>query len=144
MSSRLLVSVGAWLLGTATVTGGCMIAVNDLAQHVLNAQGAAASSADTDPAASGASASTWSPAAVQAGVHLLSGDGSVTATCRSGAAYLVSWRPDNGYRADDVYRGPAAIARVLFSGQSDSVLVRVSCSGGTPIAHFYRPSDGGE
>jgi hypothetical protein len=144
VSSRFLGVFSAWLLGTATVTAGCMVAVSELAQHVLDAQGASAISADSDPGASGTHAQTWLPSAVQAGAHLVSGDGSVTATCRSGAAYLLYWKPDPGYRADDVNRGPAAVARVLFSGPGHSVLMRVSCSRSTPVAHMYRASDGGD
>jgi hypothetical protein len=65
------------------------------------------------------------------------------ATCQSAGAYLVYWIPDQGFQAEDVYRGPAAIASVLFRGPTGSVVMRVTCNGDTPIAHVYHATDGG-
>jgi hypothetical protein len=82
-----------------------------------------------------------------AGTLLESGDGSVMASCQPGGAYLLYWSPDQGFRADDVFRGPAAIASVTFRGPAASIVMRVSCSAGDPVAHVYRASsddDGGD
>jgi hypothetical protein len=80
-----------------------------------------------------------------AGTFLESNDGSATATCQSAGAYLLYWSPNQGFQADDVHRGPAAIASVTFRGPADSVVMRVSCSTGTPVAHVYpASSDGGD
>jgi hypothetical protein len=68
---------------------------------------------------------------------LTSADGSVLATCQSGGAYLVYWSPDQGYTADDVTRGPASVASVTFSNTAGGVVMRVSCSSGTPVAHVF-------
>jgi hypothetical protein len=81
----------------------------------------------------------------QAGTLLVSSAGSVMATCESAGAYLLYWSPDQGYAAEDVYRGPAAIASVLFrSLAGGGVVMRVSCSGGTPVAQSYPASDSPE
>jgi hypothetical protein len=177
VSSRFLVGLGAWLLGTVTATTGSMIAVNELAQHLLDPQtlqlSASAINTDydsgvnsTDPSRvptaapsmqrnkpvvkvnRSARSSSNVPAsgsdANSAGTLLVSGDGSVMATCDSGSAYLQYWSPDQGFQADDVHRGPADAASVLFRGPANSIIMQVTCSGGTPVAHLYRPSDGGD
>jgi hypothetical protein len=172
VSSRFLVGLGAWLLGAVTATTGSMIAVNELAHGLLNAEsqqlGGTTVSADLEPGSStSASAPPATPARTPAakathtakpssntpasgssaqspaGTLLVSGDGSVMATCESAGAYLLYWSPDQGFQAEDVYRGPAAVASVLFRGPVGSVVMRVTCVGGTPIAHVYPASGGG-
>lgn len=76
-----------------------------------------------------------------AGTLLESSAGSVMATCEPTGAYLLYWSPDQGFVADDVLRGPAAVASVLFRSTTSSVVMRVSCSGGTPVAHVYQGHD---
>jgi hypothetical protein len=73
---------------------------------------------------------------------LTSADGSVLASCQSAGAYLVYWSPDQGYTADDVTRGPAAVASVTFSNTAGGVVMRVSCQSGTPVAHVLPISPG--
>jgi hypothetical protein len=99
---------------------------------------AAKSRPSPSPAAAASRAAAQSPA----GTLLESGDGSVMATCQSGGAYLLYWSPDQGFQADDVYRGPAAAASVTFRGPtaSASVVMRVTCPAGMPVAHLYQPS----
>jgi len=173
VSSRFLVGLGAWLLGTATATTGSMVAVNVLAEHLLDPQtlqlaGTTVSanpdpepgSADPNPAATttptlrttkkmakaATSAAPSSSSSSPAGTLLVFADGSVMATCESAGAYLLYWSPDQGFwvPGDDVHRGPAAVTSVLFRGQAGSLVMRVTCSGGTPIAHVYQPTGGGD
>lgn len=106
----------------------------------------------TKPAARGSAAPTLKSSAASsqptpnsaAGTLLVFADGSVMATCESAGAYLLYWSPDQGFSvpADDVRRGPADVASVLFRGQSGSYVMRVTCSGGTPVAHVYPANDG--
>jgi hypothetical protein len=164
-----LIGLGAWLLGAVTATTGSMIAVSELANGLLGTQsqqlGGATANADLTVgsdspspaaalAASASASASHRPARVRhsaspspsaaaqspAGTLLESGDGSVMASCQSGAAYLLYWSPDQGFQAEDVTRGPAAITSVTFRGPAGSVVVRVSCSAGTPVAHLYQPS----
>lgn len=183
VSSRFLVGLGAWLLGTVTATTGSMIAVNELAHGLLNAQaqqlGGTAVNANFDhvadrnhsapvvtlspkarastpaprvahsatpsaapsavvSAAPGANTSaSASPPPSSAGTLLVSADGSVMATCESAGAYLLYWIPDQGFQADDVVRGPAAVASVVFQNTTSRIVMRVSCSGGRPIASVW-------
>lgn len=178
MSSRFLAGLGAWLLGTATATTGSMVAVNVLAQHLLDPQtmqlAGTTVSADPDPGPSSAGpspaasatptvrasrptakstasaarnpsgAGSQSSSDSPAGTLLVFADGSVMATCEPAGAYLLYWSPDQGFQvpADDVDRGPAVVASVLFRGQNGSFVMRVTCSGRTPIAHVYQATDG--
>ena len=64
--------------------------------------------------------------------------GSVTAVCQRAGAYLLYWSPDQGFHADDVFRGPAAIASVTFEGPVSEVVMRVSCKSGSPVARLSR------
>jgi hypothetical protein len=162
--SRFLIGAGAWLLGALTATTGSMIAVGALAHGLLSPQtqllSGTPSGADLDAggavsptASASASVSPSQPATpVQpssgpgplaggaappsvAPTLLTSADGSVLASCQPAGAYLVYWSPDQGFTADDVARGPALVASVTFSNTAGGVVMRVSCSSGSPVAH---------
>jgi serine/threonine-protein kinase len=78
-----------------------------------------------------------------AGTLLSSAGGSVLATCQAAGAYLVSWSPQPGYEADDVIRGPAVTARVLFMAGIHGVRMVVSCTGSVPSASVAPVTDDG-
>ena len=82
------------------------------------------------------------PTASAASTVLSSPGGTVVADCRPGGAYLVSWSPAPGYEADDVFRGPAATARVSFNTTVSSVTMLVSCPAGAPTARTTVGSSG--
>jgi hypothetical protein len=77
------------------------------------------------------------------GSMLVSSGGTVMASCQSGKAYLQYWSPDQGYRADDVIRGPALQASVGFERFKSEVEIRVTCNGSHPVAHLSNDSSGG-
>ena len=110
-------------------------------------QAAPAPPAPSATAAAPAAAPAVPAASPSAGTVLTSMGGSVLAECRSAGAYLVSWSPVQGYQADDVTRGPAATARVVFESSANSVTVTVTCphgATGAPVAASYiRPWGGG-
>jgi len=110
-------------------------------------QAAPAPPAPSATAAAPAAAPAVPAASPSAGTILTSMGGSVLAECRSAGAYLVSWSPVQGYQADDVTRGPAATARVVFESSANSVTVTVTCphgATGAPVASSYiRPWGGG-
>ncbi len=64
------------------------------------------------------------------------------AECQTAGAYLLYWVPDQGFQADEVYRGPASVASVTFRGAGATVVLHVSCNSGTPVAHLYWPGGG--
>jgi len=66
---------------------------------------------------------------------LVSPDGTAAATCEPGGAYLVYVVPQQGFQADDVQAGPAAVASVTFESWSGGVVMTVTCQGGRPVQH---------
>jgi hypothetical protein len=158
--SRVLIGVGAWLLGAVAATGGSMFAVNRLDQDLLAQQDRQISvsavnaelalekaelpSASPSPSASKRPTATRhrharhharpAPARTLHGVLLASPDGTVVAACERGGAYLMYWSPQQGFEADDVVRGPAPIASVSFRSWSDGIAMHVSCRDGAPVA----------
>jgi len=110
-------------------------------------QAAPAPPAPSAPAAAPAAAPAVPATTPSAGTVLTSLGGSVLAECRPAGAYLVSWSPVQGYQADDVARGPAPTARVVFESSANSVTVTVTCpdgAAGAPVAASYiRPWGGG-
>jgi hypothetical protein len=168
MQSRLLIGASAWLLGALTATGGSMLAVSPLAHGLLGpdtqqlspaavrddlagyqrpgaapsgaaaARPAATHARPTRRRASAAPAGTSPPASE--GTLLVSGAGSAMASCQSGLAYLVYWSPDQGFQADDVLRGPAPQASLVFEGGGTGIRMRVSCRGSVPVAQLSKVS----
>lgn len=65
---------------------------------------------------------------------LTSAGGSVVARCHGTDAYLVYWTPAQGYRAHDVERGPAGVAKLKFEGQGREYELNVRCVSGVPSA----------
>jgi hypothetical protein len=161
--SRVFLTIGAWLLGAGAATCGSLVAVSLIGQSIggqaaqpLTASGVNRALAADDqgshpsPAASPARAtrpvatappSPPSGAAAPAGTLLSSAGGSVVAVCHPAGAYLISWSPQPGYAADDVARGPAATARVLFETGSQGVSMAVSCTGSVPSASVTSVGD---
>jgi hypothetical protein len=168
MRSRLLIGASAWLLGALTATGGSMLAVSHLAHGLLGPDtqqlspavvrddlagyqrpgaaptGTAAAgpaAAHARPARRRASAAPATSSAAPTGALLVSGAGSAMASCQSGLAYLQYWSPDQGYQADDVLRGPARQASLVFEGGTSGIRMRVSCQGPVPVAQLSRVSN---
>jgi hypothetical protein len=69
-------------------------------------------------------------------VLLGSPDGSADAVCQAGKAYLIYWTPEQGFEAEDVIRGPAAVAQVVFQNNFGmGVTLQVTCRNGVPVKH---------
>lgn len=60
--------------------------------------------------------------------------GTAIAQCGPGGVYLVSWTAAQGYRVDDVDRGPDDDAEVSFVGPGGEYELSVRCVGGQPVA----------
>lgn len=165
MRARIVVGVGAWLLGAAAATGGSLLAVSLLGQGIAYghsqqqltseavnralagalAERSAGARHGLVPvarqAASPGSSPSLSPAA---GALLASAGGTVVARCPGDGAYLVSWSPQQRYEASAVVRGPAPTAKVTFSSAQNTLTMVVTCASGTPTATSYgrRPGKG--
>jgi hypothetical protein len=159
--ARIVLAVGAWLLGAGAATGGSLVAVSLLGQSLaapptqqltVAAVNRALANDSKEPAATpSASASgvpgrqavavaspSATPSATTGGTPggklLISPGGSVVAECGPSGAYLISWSPQQGYQADDVARGPASRVSVIFDAGQSGVSMVVSCAGSTPVA----------
>jgi hypothetical protein len=167
--SRVLLGVGAWLLGATSATAGSLYAVGQLGNSLLavSASQMSVANVNADLAREQANraaslptatdqpkdhdraraskpghlkktpASSPSPTATPSssrGVLLTSPDGSAEAMCTSAGAYLSYWYSPPGFEADDVVRGPAAVASVIFRAASGGgIKMIVSCDGGVPV-----------
>ena len=144
---RVVIGVGAWLLGAAAAIAGGLYVVSELGH------GISASPASQQPsvaavgqvqASRGASLPSSSPAqgsqrstggkSGASGAVLSSSGGTVVAQCATAGAFLLSWSPQQGFTASSVARGPATTARVVFSAAASTVTMAVSCATGVPAA----------
>ena len=82
------------------------------------------------------------PPAAAGGTVLTSQGGTLVATCAGARAYVVSWSPQQGFGSTGVIRGPAASARVTFTGGQLTVTMVVSCDAGVPTATSTTVSPG--
>lgn len=57
------------------------------------------------------------------------------AQCQGTNAYMLAWSPAQGFAVDDVQRGPAQTASLIFTNGPIEMLMRVSCKGGVPVAN---------
>ena len=137
-------SVIAWTLGAAVSVSVGLLALsligvgltNGSGDHLTQPVGRADEPVVTitppppsdDPSATPTAAPT-ATAAVGASHTIDTAGGIVVARCEAGGAYLVSWSPSPGYRADNVDRGPKAEARVSFEGNGREINIRVTCIG---------------
>ncbi len=75
-------------------------------------------------------------------MFLTSSAGGAEAVCQPAGAYLEYWTPQPGYEADQVTRGPAAVASIVFLGNNGNILMQVSCQGGVPVNRVTTLSGG--
>lgn len=142
------VRIAIWAAAAAVAVGASTAAVAAAsagrAGHVLSPADVARALADDDRSGE---AVTGSPVLVPGdGAKYVSGQGgTVVVACEGDQAVLVSWSPNEGYRADDPVRGPAAKASVEFeSDTADDVTVQVTCVAGAPqVDHVVDADDHG-
>jgi hypothetical protein len=142
MDRRGVAIAGAWLLA-AVVTAGVGTAALDLVgagilgpqNQPLSQQDVLRALAAARPASS--PASTTAPPSTTAGAAprgLNTTGGSIVARCAAGQVTLLSWSPAQGFRTDEVARGPAPTASIKFKNGNTETLVTVSCVAGEPHA----------
>ncbi len=170
--TRVLLGIGAWLVGVGAATGGSLAAVSLIGQSIAGTptqqltvsavnQALAGGGRDTEPSPAavptpaptraagrpGTAAAPSTPPAAAGGVDgtlLSSAGGTVLASCAAAGAYLISWSPSPGYQAEDVARGPAPVARVFFTAGQQGERMLVTCPGGVPVASTgWAGDDGG-
>src|SRR5262245_15689626 len=150
MRTRIVIGVGAWLLGAGAATAGVLLVVSELGQGIsaspasqrsgaAAAEQAQASQVIGQPSSSPAPQSQRSTGgsgrtASTSGTVLSSSGGTVVAQCATTGAFLLSWSPQQGFTASSVARGPASTWRVVFASTASTVTMLVSCASGVPAA----------
>ncbi len=97
-------------------------------------------SPSAEPATSATSPSPSVTARAGSDRWLTSSGGNVLARCSGGQAFLVSWSPAPGYRAEDIQRGPAPAARLTFEGTGSEFKMTVTCAGDVPQSTVHKDS----
>lgn len=153
MNRHVILGVAGWLTVAAAATGAGIAAVSVLEDGITGSKVRPLDDDAVRRALSSGPATTPSPTPVTtapAGGEprvLGTGGGTVTARCDGGQATLVAWTPAQGYRADEVDRGPAATPSLSFTSASREYHVTVHCAGGIPAvrsASDDRHGGGGE
>ena len=153
MNRRIVLVAAAWLFGAALTATAAAAAVNAVGSGLLGQSSPVLSQDEVQrrlsgtaqpespgvevptgtPSAAGPSPSGDTPSPAAARVLATAG-GTVVARCAAGQVSLVSWSPAQGYRTDDVNRGPAAAASVKFKSSDTEVTVTATCVGDEPQA----------
>lgn len=157
LNRRVVVSTLAWVGGACAAVVVAMLALSLIgdglgtgATQPLSGDAAAAERPlprVTPPPSASASGAERSPGPARqpprahppvAVTRLLSSSGgTAVGRCVADRVYLVSWSPAQGYRADEVWRGPGRVARVSFESTRREVTIEAHCDGGTPVARVY-------
>jgi serine/threonine-protein kinase len=106
-------------------------------QDVARQLASATTSPSTSPGPSSGSASTGpsaGPSTTPTPRGLATPGGTIVAQCDRDQVFLQSWSPAQGYRTDDVHRGPASVASIKFKKGKSEVVVTVTCPAGEPRA----------
>lgn len=142
--SRLITAVIAWCAGAATAVAVGLFALSSI-DFGLSDRSAAQPLGESAPSQTPEATDSPEPSVTPvplasvsstaaAGVErtIVSIAGTVVARCTQAGAYLVSWSPAQGFRSDDVRRGPAATAHVTFQSRTREYYVGVHCVAGVP------------
>lgn len=158
---RMFASVLAWLVGAAASVGVGLVALSLIGDGTSArsvqpltpdavAREVSAAPTPSQPSPAGPSPTVPRSAAPQTrpgGAHtdraVTSPGGTVVARCDAAGAYLLSWSPAQGYRADDVHRGPAPEVWLQFESLTGAFHVTVRCVGGVPQSQVRQDDDGG-
>ncbi|MEO3748285.1 septum formation initiator [Plantactinospora sp. B5E13] len=169
MRRRTVFAVGGWLLAALAATGTGLAAVRVIGADLTgpagevrtpeevaralaevptgptptNAMPGSHTPVPSGPAVPG-SPTPGTPATTPpvAGARLLATPGgTIVARCDGGQVWLVSWTPAQGFRAEDVDRGPDDDAEVTFRGTSRRLDVEVECRNGEPVPSWQDHSD---
>jgi hypothetical protein len=151
MRPRIILLIAGWLAGAAAAATGVTLALSALGSGLFGAAGQTLSAAQVEqqlaqagpepPAAAAGSPQATSQGGTP-GVKNTSGGG-VVVRCTSQGALLAGATPWQGYRVDDLVRGPARVVAVSFRSDSAEVHVAASCPTGQPLFAVSNESRGG-
>jgi hypothetical protein len=149
MNRRGILIAGAWVVAAAVTAAIGTVALDVVGAGILGPQNqplsqldvaralaAASASAPSGPATRPESATTppATSSTLAAPRGLSTPGGSIVAQCVGGQVTLLSWSPAQGFRTDDVARGPAPTASIKFKNGNTESRVTVTCVDGEPHA----------
>jgi hypothetical protein len=145
---RVLASVLAWIVGATAAVGVGLLALS-LIDDGLEARPVppmptdvvAHDASDAPSATNVVHAGPSTPARSSASARdrlVTSPGGTAVVRCGDTGAYLVTWSPEPGYRADDVRRGPDAQVSVTFEAGEHDIQLSARCVGGVPEPRVVR------
>jgi hypothetical protein len=143
MRRRVLLMAVGWLLAAGATAAVGAVALDVVGAGILGPQNQPLSQEDVARALAAVPASpttappatpTTASTAASAPRGLTVPGGTLVAECAGGQVTLTSWSPDQGFRADDVARGPAASASIKFKNDGTENVVVVTCRDGEPHA----------
>ncbi|MBG0815963.1 hypothetical protein [Planomonospora sp. ID82291] len=153
MRRRLPLVLAGWLVTGVLATGTGVAAITFLGEPLTASAHRPLSSAEVEEALAralppeavpSAAAGPADPAPSATGRAegrsrtITTAGGNVIARCDGGVAVLRTWSPAQGFRVDDVERGPAARARVEFESDEADVKVEVRCGAdGLPVHRVH-------
>jgi hypothetical protein len=131
-----------WLAVAAAATAAGVAAIDVLEDGITGSQARPLDDAGVRRALAHATASatprpdpSTPPASGAVTRNLAAGGGTVKASCVGERATILAWTPAQGFRAEDVSRGPATVASLKLSSDEDEYEVTVTCASGVPVAH---------
>jgi hypothetical protein len=148
MSRHGVLIVVAWLVVAAATAAVGTAALDIVGAGILGPDSQSLSPQDvtrqlasatprTSPSAGPSSTSTpTGPSTTQSAAPgprgLASPGGTIVAQCDRDQVTLVSWSPAQGFRTDDVNRGPASIASIKFKSGRTEIVATITCQAGEP------------
>lgn len=139
-----VVSTAAWTIGALSSVGIGLVALSMIGTGFADrplqpmAPNAAVTDAPDRPANPDMMSGPPSSSGGTGNDHtVVTRGGTVIVRCVQSGVYIVGWSPAPGYQTDDLRRGPAAQAGIMFESSSREVFVTVSCEANTaqPTIH---------
>jgi hypothetical protein len=152
MNRRVPLGIAGWLTVAVAATGVGIAALGVLEDGITGSRVRPLDQDAVRRELSGTGAPPVSPSETASpGVKVPGGDevtrvlrtdgGTVTAACAAGRARLVAWYPAQGFGADDLERGPAAVVSLKFKSDDAEYEVTVECAADGPAVRT-RKDDG--
>ncbi|WP_326824860.1 hypothetical protein [Streptosporangium sp. NBC_01756] len=139
VNRRALLGVGGWLAAAVLTTLGATWAVSLIGTDITGQAVRSMTLEEVERSLATASAVPTVAPPARSGPYGETGNfsyaaGSVTAACDTGRALLLSWTPAPGYGVDEVERGPAPTASVVFESDDRKTTIKLTCPSGAPVA----------
>jgi hypothetical protein len=145
ISAGYVLGVAGWLVAAAVAIAVGVVAVRAIGSGIAGDTTRPLSDQQVRRALATATPVPTSSAAGTGGgpvTALSTAGGDLTVRCAGDQATLLSWTPAQGYRADDVERGPSDDdAGLKFESDRREIKVKLTCAHGVATAHTTTSTD---